>query len=274
MQKGKTIFLLGAKDPEMDAMELILRVRFQPNEVLYAMLNGKRVSPAEAYDADLVPGLEVGDTLVRIECAPIAVPENVKVIVIDHHRIGDPGYSLGPEKFWEAASIGQLIRHLGLSHTLEERIIAAMDHCFPAAIRGECPGVSREDVIEFKVRSIAEGTRSHHDDVRKKIDFYTGFIMGAKVTSIGKQLVKDLRAKNFGEGYSLDFLTMQVAVSIDGSAALILHREVKNGPERIQITGNAHPKTVEHFMTIWAPAQGLIRIYGVPDRGYAGGYLP
>src|SRR3989338_7497680 len=105
----KVIFLLGVDDPEMRTIEEIVREAAPFAHAEFATADGRRVHPGNAYKADLVPDLESGDTLVRVECEPTSVPEGVEVIVIDHHRSGDPGYSLGPDRFWEASSLGRIV---------------------------------------------------------------------------------------------------------------------------------------------------------------------
>src|SRR5919199_203532 len=128
------IFLLGADDPEMKAMADLLTARH--HDVRFAEVNKKRAHAGNAYEADPLE-LTRGEMLICIECRPTFIPTGVNLVVIDHHRPGDPGWNKGPKEYWEASSIGQLHRLLDMTPTQEARVIAAMDHCFPAAIRGE-----------------------------------------------------------------------------------------------------------------------------------------
>lgn len=74
-------------------------------------------------------------------------------------------------------------------------------------------------------------------------------------------------------GYSLKLLSAQVAATVEGVAVLLQHKDVEGGPVKWSLSGEVLPETVEAFMEGWGPAQGLEKIYGVPSRGYAGGYV-
>lgn len=267
----KNVFMLGADDPEMRAMEKILKKR-KLGRVSHATVDGIRVSPGSAYRADEVPGLIAGDTLVRIECEPVSVPTDVKVIVIDHHRPGDSGYDLGPEQFWEASSIGQLHIFLDVTPTRWRKTIAALDHCFSAALRNECPGVIGGEVLLMGVAEIVAQKKTGHTRAIQQIQRFLDIMKDAPEIIIGKQVVKDIRQKHLGDGYSFDLLTAQVAAAMGGYVALLRHRDNGDRSNKCTIVGHTSPETVKAFMEVWAPEQGLVRIYGVPARGYAGGY--
>lgn len=196
----KTVYLLGADDPEMRAMEKVLKKKKADN-VAYATVGGSRASPGNAYSADPVSGLNHGDTLVRIECEPVSVKQGVKVVVIDHHRPGDPGYDLGPEFFWEASSIGQLHKLLGINSSSWRRAIAALDHCFSAAIRNECPGVLGGEVLLMGVAEIVTKEKTGHTRAILQIQRFLALMKVASEITIGSQSVRDLRGKHLGEGY-------------------------------------------------------------------------
>lgn len=267
----KTVYLLGADDPEMCTIEKILKkIRVS---VAYASIDNTRVHPGNAYWANSVQGIGSEDTLVCIECRPTFIPKGVKVITIDHHRPGDPGYNLGPDKFWEASSIGQLHKLLNIKPTDGVKIIAAMDHCFSAALRDECPEVFGLEVLLVGVAEVATRTKTGHGRVIQQIHHISGLLGKAPEIMIGEQTVKDLRSRYLGEGYSLDLIAAQIASAMRGHAALLRHRSLGGGPEKCSVTGHTRPETIEAFMSEWAPSQGLVRIYGVPQRGYAGGYV-
>jgi len=73
---------------------------------------------------------------------------------------------------------------------------------------------------------------------------------------------KDLRASHELAQAALDLGIPHIAMET-----------TDNGRHRV-ILRCALPEAVEVFMREWAPAQGLVDIYGDPDRGFAGGYLP
>ena len=112
------LWILGAPDPEMQAIETLLRECGE--RVAYALdERGERVHAGNAY-ADgctwyspeqpdpTAPGAVAGEdyTLYCVECAPTARDR----VRIDHHRPGDPGYGRPPSEFMPASSLGQVDR--------------------------------------------------------------------------------------------------------------------------------------------------------------------
>ena len=263
------IFLLGADDPEMKAMAQLLIVFGAP--FLYSSVEGGRTTPGNSYRADPI---DVPDAqqLVVVECAFEDMPGST--IVIDHHRPGDPGFALGPDQFWEASSIGQLHALLGIEPDHDALVMAAFDHCFATAVRGGCTGVTAEEVIHLRIGEIAKQTRTSGDAVWKCVTGFRSAFTRAPDIMIGKQPVKDMRGEHLGVGYSLEYLSAQLAVVMNGGVALFRHKDHKRQAEKNTLTGHATPATVKFFMEKWAVAQGLVRVFGVPERGYAGGFVP
>lgn len=264
----KKYFVLGVSDPEMKTIETVLRTQGQ--SFVYATVSGKRVHPGNAYAADPVD-IARDDTAVWVECRAREAEDG---ITIDHHRPGDPGFGRSAAEYWEASSLGQLYTLLELGAPEHyDRALAAMDHCFPAAVRGECPGVTPEEVLNVKYHEIAEGTGSAPEAVQADVTHYRNLIMRAPVVIINTQIIKDMRSEYAGEGYSRKLLTLQVAATIAGQGILLRHRDYAGGPEKWSLSGHILPETVTTFLESWAPEHGLTKTYGVPDRGYAGGYL-
>lgn len=111
------IWILGAADPEMQAIESLLRECGET--VVYATIDGRRVSGGEAYRAECPAELQGGNgesltKVCRVECAWDHSYESLQCIVatIDHHRPGDPGFGEPPEEFLRASSLGQVIAEL------------------------------------------------------------------------------------------------------------------------------------------------------------------
>ncbi len=263
----KYFALLGADDPEMEMSAGLLKKTGVP--FAYASVDGKRSNPKNAYTADPIE-VPAGHRLVLVECEPRVVPADF--IRIDHHRPGDPGYSKGPEEYWSASSIVQLHILLGVPPTEHARIMAAYDHCFAAAVRGECGGVVAGAVLAKKMVLLVKRTKTNWTEVRLHIEYYQRIIAESPLIEIGTQAVRDMRHTDLGAGYSFDLLITQVAAATGGHSVLLRHSGHDGGPEQWNITGNTLPPTVEYWMEIWAPRQGLFDIYGVPARGYAGGY--
>jgi hypothetical protein len=181
-----------------------------------------------------------------------------------------------PEKYLEASSIGQLWQHLGLflpMMPLELRVVAACDHCLGAAWEGLCPGVSSEAVRDYRARlaPTRPGREKSEEQYRKDFDIALGKLNRAPFISISSVprcycfRVVDLRDQLVEE--------LPDAASYAGHAYVTTVAD-RDGRKKIVLGGNTTPDMVHCFIEGWAPAQGLTEIYGSPERGFAGGYLP
>lgn len=264
-------FLLGASDPEMDEIEKLLIKNGEAFQ--YAQYDGKRAEPWNAYMADQVDAPS-GTILVLVECEPEDFNgQDAIVRAIDHHRPKDPGHDLPPESFWDASSIGQLYRLLNLgSPTREHVVLAAMDHCMAQARQGNCPGVSPEEIKTLSVEYIAQRRGMDPLAIEACVGTMLEQVWDAPKTIIGAQEVCDFTSTSVGMGYSLKYLCLLEAVAELGMVALVATKNHADGPDKIIICGAATPETIRYFMNSWAPSHDLIDIYGVPARGYAGGY--
>ena len=99
----KTIYVLGAQDPEMREIQRILSNRGL--QFAHAALNNQRCNAMTAYDADsiVLTGrdnycrptlLHPKQEVVFVECGMDGIEP---VFRIDHHNPGDPGYGVAPE---------------------------------------------------------------------------------------------------------------------------------------------------------------------------------
>lgn len=259
------LFILGADDPEMRAIERILRQ--DGRAYCYAEINKVRVGPGEAYRID-TPKLTGDWVVVFIECAPhdvARVPEGS--VFIDHHRPGDPGYSLGASDYWQASSLGQLCAFLSIKCSAELDVIAAVDHCFASAVRGKCPGVSGRVARRAYLKSVAASCSLAESDI---LDLVMDFII--RITSAPKvhhasQDVYDCSDWDVGTGYTPEYLSAIAAAAISDRVILL-----RQGAEKLVLCGAAMPSTVAAFKAKAGSDYGLENIYGVPVRGYAGGY--
>ncbi len=267
-------FVIGADDPEMRCMVGILNARHEM--IIEAKVNGSRVHPSNAYDgnnANEIVG--TGSDIITIECAVSGV---VPTKVIDHHRPGDPGYGLGPDRFWEASSLGQLCRYLKIADVPHGfRVMAAMDHCYGAAMEGLCPGVTPEEVHDLKVREIARKRGVSTDYVIRQIQAYVDVLNDNAGTPIPTVVIGDQEVAcipDTGIGYTLEYLCAQVAAIMAGKPVLIRVRDRENAPYRRHLCGKVNRETIDHFLDKWVPEQGLVKPYGNPERGYAGAKEP
>lgn len=144
------LWILGAADPEMEAIEALLRECGET--VAYAADDsGCRVTPHNMYRATRVDApddvdlavcecylVECGGDYLDVWCATIAGR-------IDHHRPGDPGYGRPPADFLAASSLGQVIVELGTLQTLTWRALTSVPGAYPSGslIRRDWEGAGR-----------------------------------------------------------------------------------------------------------------------------------
>src|SRR5690606_8316720 len=110
MTNRNRIWVLGAPDPEMEAIESLLR---NCGELIAYACNkkGERVTPATAHrgaSVSYMTDAERVENWYLVECT-VPVPDKASVQRIDHHRPGDHGYGRPPAEFLAASSIGQVI---------------------------------------------------------------------------------------------------------------------------------------------------------------------
>lgn len=182
------VWILGADDPEMSAIEKLLVDRGA--RVAHAVdADGHRVHGGNAYTASQ-PFAAAADSVAKIvfvECCWDHSLDNFagEIIHVDHHRRGDPGYDKPPAEFLSASSIGQvwmLLMHPGGGYfephfatgwvsrpngkfgsqdpisgssqchsvPLDVILTAAADHCL-AAYAGQCPGVDPDALLKFRI---------------------------------------------------------------------------------------------------------------------------
>jgi hypothetical protein len=222
------VFVLGAPDPEMRAVERL--VRQAGIRVVQARSRGKAVIQRTAYEVDH-PGHVPG--MVWVECRPrgIKVTEHLGK-VFDHHNPGDFGTSIGPEGFFEGSSLGQVIAYLARGrierlpawrvsnqgvdanpgqYLIDENdewwvcvgqdqwkliprgllYVAAVDHCGPLAFRGRCPGVDPEALLVWRAedRARAQG----RGNVKEMLELTRQAFRVAPKKDFGGKQVADLR---------------------------------------------------------------------------------
>ncbi|MFW6156980.1 MAG: hypothetical protein ACOC7J_06655, partial [Armatimonadota bacterium] len=144
------IAILGASDPEMQAIRGLLEESDIP--IIQATADGRPVHPGSAYRADPVT-VPDGSTVWRIECEPAAIHGANKIVVIDHHRPGDPGYGRPPAEFLSASSLGQVIAGLAKLRRLPQRPIEIEGlylNCDPRDERGSLDGEIPAEEWEYR----------------------------------------------------------------------------------------------------------------------------
>lgn len=268
MSSTNYYFILGAADPEMTAIEDVLR---QKNASFgYATAGGRRVHSGNAYAADGIedksspnsgPFVFVDKEIVFVECKVRGVNA---ALVVDHHAEGHPGFNLPPVDFWFASSIGQVCRLLDVQPSEELWYIAAADHCLAAAYHGLCPGVDPGKLFELRVRQKAAFTKKPVELIREKIEKAIQALKDCdKVIQIAGVAVKDTRGQVIDE--------LPEAAAMLGTPFLAEVRD-PDGRRKIVLQA-APPDVVEEFAKVTANTLGLKDVYAMPIRGLAGGYI-
>lgn len=270
------LFILGASDPEMTEIEAV--VTAAGHRVAYAMANGTRVHPGNAYKAN---GLYDGgnDHVVRVECGGAdatvmrpAINEGEddyghglnECVRIDHHFPGDPGFGRPPAEYMEASSLGQVLVLLGLEPTDRQRMVAAADHCLGAAYRGECPGVGPDALMVRRAseRAAFQG-RNFGEVISDIIAAIEALTVAPRIDLGGGVRVADMRQPE-------PISELMEAGTRTGTAYICGPLPSPDGRLKYTVSGEA--ATIRTFLAGGAAALGLVDTYGDPARGFAGGY--
>jgi hypothetical protein len=311
-----TLWILGASDPEMNAIEKLLAECGQTFG--FAVDNqGKLVHPGNAYEAagvflggDLTAGTRVllaAPRVVLVECGGPALKrleDSWEVIRCDHHRSGDPGYRVTPDKFLPASSIGQVISRLArdgllppswprettffvdhgtfqltpdgwavgypphkVVHIPENLVmVAAADHCLGAAYAGLCPGIDPVALGRVRAADRASFQGRPVEDVYADIEATTEALRDAPrirlESSEGTIQIADMRR-------AVPWPELPEAGTRLGVAYISGPLTTTDGRQKFVVSGSV--AEVSAWMT-WAPANGIVDLYGDPVRGFAGGY--
>jgi hypothetical protein len=260
-------FVLGARDPEMREIAAVLGA--QRYASVHAARSNVPVAARTAYDADGVvllsgsgrplPSVLAADApLVFVECS---LHRRRPQLRVDHHRPGDPGYNMPPERYLEGSSLGQVLRLLEREPSPTQRLLAAADHCLTAAYRGACPGVDPHELFFLRAAGRARATGRTLGDVAD------GILRAATLVQ---------RKYDSASGESVFTDPTEVPRDLAEGAAYagrpVRYRELLPDGEVKEMLKGAALGRIERFM---AEHRALGReVYGNPHRGYAGAYLP
>lgn len=243
-----------------------------------AILNG---IPVHAGNAKFANGfkLDSGDlnkvTEVIIFENSLSAAGNLPVILnCDHHSPGDAGYGKSVDEYWQASSLGQLMNFFGISPNMEQLMIAAGDHCLPAAYAGKCPGIDPAEFAKFRSELRAtfysQDSRNAHKADKESLEQIVQIAMEkiaqAPVLESG---VVDMRSSGY-----VDELP---EAAIRTNKAYIAEVDEtdrggnKTGNKKIVLGGHTTPDVVIDFIE-WANAHEnkIGDAYGDPVRGFAG----
>jgi hypothetical protein len=266
---ASTLFVLGAMDPEMQ--EIVRILQEQGSIYVFAQKDGEPVRPNNAYQADEFKAPLGTERVVFVECqAPFETsdPEVVEVVVIDHHRPGDPGYD-EPDVFW-ASSLGQLYRFLELPDPeigSESYLIGVCDHNLKYAYR-RWPADTLRLRAKQKASFLCCSEEGVLNDFRRAINalrrIASSYPPATDVSGSGKSPI-DLR-----EGRDINFANEASAYL--GVPIVYGPSELPDGRKKYGLLG-ASPSQVQAWLDGEGFAGKLQDRYGVPSRGIAGGYI-
>ena len=145
-------------------------------------------------------------------------------------------------------------------------LAAAADHCLAAAYRGECPGVDPDELLHWRVETRAASQGRSAKELLADVCEALDLLIDAPNERLAHGIyVADLR----GYGHIPE---LPEAAMLEGEA-YITDVTDRDGRHEVILGGHTTPEIVQAFMAKWAPAQGLVDIYGDPDLGFAGGYM-
>lgn len=248
-------FVLGAPDHEMQEIERVCKELGLAHA--YATLNGSIVHSYEAYNADGLTTRFVppGSKVVFVECSVMGLRYDD---IIDHHQPGDPGFGKPPEQYLEGSSLGQFLAMLQLEPTQQQRVMAAADHCLTAAYQGLCPGVTVEELRQFREQSRSKARDLPVEELQRQIATASDALRQApKVELAGAQVAwfeGDPPCETSEASARLALPYMYVRKQDDGR----MKAGIRSAPSPV--------------VAYWMSHCGLNDIYGDPQRGFAGGY--
>ena len=255
-------FILGALDPEMHTIESLLADAGR--HFVHARLNGRRVVSGNAYMADTLSGeIDWTQPVVWVECSVPAF-RSPQHLVVDHHKPGDPGFGLPAAQYWEGSSLGQVCTYLNIKQNGPLSIIAASDHCLNHAYQGHCPGVAPEDVRRSRIAGRARFQRITESQMQDKINAAIAVVTALPIIEIAGHPFKDAMDRYVPE--------LPEASAMLNAPIIYTRREASVGLVKVGVL-NGTAAALTAWMT-WAGQQPyLFRLYGDPDRGYAGAYV-
>ena len=270
-------FILGASDPEMVAIEAAIRnvsdfLEVNPR-VSHACFGGRPVFPGNAYQADCAhPVAEGVFTLCFIECA-VATMNRSGSYVVDHHNPGDYGFDGAPETFWESSSIGQVYRLFQLngcpSSVLDRAfgpdryLAAASDHCPAHAAKGKCPGISPTDLMKYRAKVSSAFVGMTEFEWTQTCNSAVNYLKGLLPIRMDNGWIKIAEREVPLLNHASLFIEEAVQYTLPGNQ--------RDPRTKVGLLGGS-PELIREWMK--SQEGKLVGIYGSPERGYAGGYLP
>lgn len=263
------LLVLGWKDREMLTIESYaksLGLNYQ-----WAKYRGELVDGENCYVADKIRGRRY-KVIIFIECDAQVANKEAVIRWFDHHRPRDAGFYMPPAQYMEASSLGQFLNSLYLEPTDEDRKVAARDHCLPAAMRGECPGVDPEELKLYGQQSIADETGHELPWVKDCMEEFSFRIAKSPEVVIGDQQVIDFRDTPTGLANSAENLIAKQILANMGRSGLVKCKNTERGRDKIMMS-DAAPLAILDFEEKWGPSNNLEDFFSAEARRYVGGFV-
>ena len=154
-------------------------------------------------------------------------------------------------------------------------LTAAADHCLSAAYRGECPGVDPDELMRWRAESRAKFQGRSVDELLADIErarvvlegSYSVLLEGCQYTphptDVAGIHARDMRGQHVPE--------LPESGTRYGIAYIADGLPDRDGRKKVVCSGPT--EVVRAFIEHWAPANGLVDMYGDPARGLAAGYI-
>jgi hypothetical protein len=139
------------------------------------------------------------------------------------------------------------------------RLVAAADHCLAHAYAGRCPGVDPDRLLNWRVASRAEFQKISVEELKGRVE-------AARQALKAAPRIFDGRVADFREGTVPELPEAAAREGIPFVAVLDERGQKK------AVLQAAPPDIVDAFMQ-GKIIPGLSRIYGDPERGFAGGFI-
>lgn len=255
--------------------------------------------------ADFLPASSLGQVIAELArlgrlprawaTVPAALPEQRGEI---RETLGDWVVCIAPARpGWDGYSIDDPYQAPVLAFVPHELVLtAAADHCLAHAYAGRCPGVSPDALMQWRAESRAAFQGRSVSDVLADVARACKALRAAPEVVLSRY--RECPWHEAGNRVESDCLNADGTEYADECCMYAVARDIRGQhvpelPEasaregicfisdglpdpsgRVKVVcQSGSPEQIDAFMRVWGPRNGLVDIYGVPARGFAGGYM-
>lgn len=271
-----TLVIFGGADYESEAARMVaIAAGFSVATATTA--DGKKCHAGNAYQAtgfvlDAGTIEDVAEAII-FECAPAVAGDLSVILQADHHNPGDTGFGLSPDKFFEASSLGQLMKYLGVKPTVEQLFVAAADHCPADAYLGKCPGINSIEFGKFRIQQklsfYVGDERNAHKDTAEKLAVVIESAKAKLLQATEVDGVRDLRSAGYVD--ELPEAALSLGLAYMSQIPDTDRDRNATGNIKILLGGHTTPQAVIKFIEWGNSLSNKVGpAYGNPTRGFAG----